>query len=584
MLAVSNALASAASLESVLKDGLNQLMSATHSQVGAAYLRDDHLENSFRLGLALGFAPGAELPTLIAPGEEAAGLAAQRRQTVLLNELPSDTRFTFTTIAGKALPAFILNTPLIFNDQVIGVIALAGLYPLTPQRIEMVEMSRNQLAISITNALAHARTKRLAEELQVGNEELRVANEELQVQGEELRTQADRLRQQSKELEKRRKEAEVADRLKSQFLSNVSHELRTPLHSILSLSQLLIDREAGTGSPEMLESLRVIERNGRNLLNMINDVLDLAKIESGAMEIHLSEVDPHQVALKALETIRPLAAEKGLELIVDLAEVPPLYSDEERLYQILLNLLSNAVKFTEKGKVGLHVSGAEDRVAFAVSDTGIGIASNDLAKIFKEFHQIDGAPTRRYEGTGLGLAIAEKLAGMLGGEIIVDSTVGEGSTFTFALPLRWQCEIEIRPPLPSKKPTQSYSGRRQACHILVVEDNETAALQIQSTLKEEGYAVTVALGGIFAMECLQRFVPDGIILDLMMPEIDGFELLEYIRSTPAIADVPVLVLTAMDVAGTERALLHAQNVQKLIQKGAVDRGQLLDAVRRMLQG
>ena len=245
----------------------------------------------------------------------------------------------------------------------------------------------------------------------------------------------------------------------------MSHELRTPLNSVLALSQLMISRGADGIPEDDLEHLRVIERNGRQLLNLINDLLDLSKIESGRMEALCGEFDPGLTIRQALETAQPLAEEKGLELNVHVADLPVMCSDEEKVRQIVLNLLSNAVKFTDRGEIAVTAVAIEDKLSIAVRDTGTGISSDDLRHVFDEFRQVDGSTTRRHEGTGLGLAICRKLAGILGGEIAVESEPGRGSNFTLTLPLPCPSSSELAGSATGEAPTvlrqpSTASGKR----------------------------------------------------------------------------------------------------------------------------
>lgn len=594
---VSRVLASSARLEELLGNALDRLMEATDSQVGAVYLQDSTTPGRFSLKRTMGLNGAGELPSVVLAGEGAVGLAAARKETVLLKELPERERFTFSTIVGDVLPSCIANLPLVLRGEVVGVVALANLAPFSEEHSEVMTMVQNQLAIAVANAQAHAQTERMAEELRVKNEDLQAANEELRLQSEELQTQAEELREQAFELERKRRQVEHADRLKSEFLSNMSHELRTPLNSILALSQLMIHRRSEDEQNEELPFLKVIERNGKQLLELINDILDLARIEAGRTELNLDDVAARRLVERAVETVRPMAEEKGLELTVTGEAVPTMCTDEERLHQILLNLLSNAVKFTETGKVEVHVSESSGNVTFAVTDTGIGISPEDQTCIFDEFRQVDGSSTRKYQGTGLGLAIARKLAVMLGGEIDVESELGRGSTFSVVLPVKTQLDRDVSPDsrdsgkYPNRgraheafskpSPGLTVSDRDQPL-ILVVEDNEIAALQIRSILEERNYAVRVAAGGAEAIEGVGREIPDAVILDLMMPDVDGFEVLQHIRSLPQTRKVPVLILTAKELTAADRARLRHNNIQQLIQKGSVDKDQLLASVQRIL--
>ncbi|WP_298036729.1 response regulator [uncultured Desulfuromonas sp.] len=598
-LTVASVLASVATLDALLEQGLDKVMDATRSQVGAVYLRDAGTPDTLRLAKAKGLAPGTGLPAEIAMGQ-GPGLAAQRQTVEVLREIPPGTRFTVTTVAGEGLPNCIVNIPLVFQGRSIGVVALASLYPVTAEQLEVVEMTRPQLATAVSNALVHAETEKLASDLQEKNEELATMNEELQSQAEELQGQAEELTSQAVEMEAQRARVEEADRLKTEFLSNMSHELRTPLNSVLALSQLMLSRGVGTSPEQETEFLQVIERNGRHLLNLINDILDLSKIEAGRMDLLLSEFEPRQVVLDVAETVRPLCEKKGLELTLETGDLSLIRSDQDRVRQILLNLLSNAVKFTERGEVSVRVSVAAGRVSFLVRDTGTGISPADLEHIFDEFRQVDGSTTRRHEGTGLGLAICRKLARLLGGDIAVRSEVGQGSLFTLSLPIpeasSVRSEGSVRPePARALSPAQekipaagllspgpSGPGREKPL-VLVVEDNPVATLQIRSVLEEAGYAVKAAAGGEEGLALVRTDVPDLIVLDLMMPGVDGFEVLERVRSTPRTATLPVLVLTAKELTAEDRARLSHNNVQQLIQKGSLDREQLIARVKETLR-
>ncbi len=584
-LTISAALAASVTLDELLERGLNELMLVTRSQVGAIYLADKQAPGRFSLAKQSGVAPETSLQKEILLGQGSLGLTAQRRVVEVLQDIPQQTRFSVATIAGEKMPNSIVNVPLVLHDEVVGIVALASLYPIGPGPMEAIEMTRRQLATAISNALTHAETERQAIDLQTKNEELQVQSEELQAQSEEMRAQTEELIAQQKQVEE-------ADRLKSEFLSNMSHELRTPLNSIMALSQLMISRGPGKNPEEEAEYLVVIERNGRNLLNLINDILDISKIEAGQIEIHPSDIDINRLLDWTLETVRPLLDEKGLELNIRSFKALKLCSDQDKVQQILLNLLSNAIKFTAQGEIEVSVSkGGNWGVAFAVRDTGIGITERDMAHIFDEFRQVDGSTTRLHEGTGLGLTICRKLARALGGDIMVTSEEGKGSTFTLALPSHFtprptalESVIEDAPPVADLPAAAAASpAPADAVHpqVLVVEDNPVASLQIRSALEEHGYRVQSASGGEEGLACVRAQAPDGIVLDLMMPGIDGFEVLEHIRSTPETATLPVLILTAKELTAEDRARLSHNNISQLIQKGSVDREQLVAAVDRL---
>lgn len=591
-LAISSALTAAVTLDELLERGLNELMLASNSQVGAIYLADNQAPGRFRLAQQSGVAPQVALPEEVLLGQGSLGLTVQRRVVEVIEDIPQQSRFIVATIAGETLPSSVMNIPLVLHGQVLGIVALASLYPIGSGSLEAIEMTRGQLATAINNALTHAETERLAVDLQAKNEELQAQSEELQVQSEELQAQSEELQAQTEELIAQQQQVEEADRLKSEFLSNMSHELRTPLNSIMALSQLMISRGPGKDLAQEAEYLTVIERNGRNLLNLINDILDLSKIEAGRIEINPSNIAIDRLLDWSLETVRPLLDAKGLKLNIKPFKAREFYSDQDKVQQILLNLLSNAIKFTDCGEIEVSVSkGGSWGIAFNVRDTGIGIAEPDMMHIFDEFRQVDGSTTRLHEGTGLGLAICKKLARALGGDITVKSEQGQGSIFTLTLPSRFtprttmpesaeamSAPISARSTLSVDNPVPADAAHPQ---VLVVEDNEVASLQIRSVLEEHGYSVQSAAGGAEGLACVRAQVPDGIVLDLMMPGVGGFEVLEQIRSTPETATLPVLILTAKELTAEDRARLSHNNIDQLIQKGSVDREQLLSAVDRL---
>ena len=380
----------------------------------------------------------------------------------------------------------------------------------------------------------------------------------------------------------------------------MSHELRTPLNSIMALSRVLIMQASEKLSDEEADYLEIIERNGKNLLELINDILDLSKIEAGKMDITAKLFRVGNMVETIMERLEPVAAEEDIEMIQNIPDgLPPIKSDEARVHQIIQNLIGNAVKFTEKGSVTVSVNSDETNIYIEVADTGIGIEEKDLPHIFEEFRQIDGGSARKYEGTGLGLAIAGRTAKMLGGDLTVESIIGKGSTFFLMLPVHWDGIIPVSEPLalsafdetdPAQMPADiekqsEYSkitGPASAAHILVIEDNEGMIIQLRKVLENEGYNVDVARGGRQALEFVRHTIPDGIILDLMMPEVDGFEVLEKIRGTKASAHIPVLILTAKDLTPGDFKRLSANNIRQLVQKGDVDREELLLKIEKML--
>ncbi|MFK5952882.1 MAG: response regulator, partial [Desulfobacterium sp.] len=362
------------------------------------------------------------------------------------------------------------------------------------------------------------------------------------------------LQEQNLELGAQRVQVEEANRLKSEFLSNMSHELRTPLNSVMALSRVLVMQAREKLSDEEINYLEIIERNGKNLLALINDILDLSKIEAGRMEVSPKPFQISSTIDTIMERLTPLAREKGIELHMTLPDaLPQVNSDENRVHQILQNLISNAVKFTQQGKVSISMEQAGQTIHLMVSDTGIGISKNHLPHIFEEFRQVDGTSSRSYEGTGLGLAIASKAAEMLGGNIDVRSTLGQGSTFTLTLPLvyRESTPAPLPEPLAIQPLAETQPTRKT---ILVVDDEPKSLTMISNYLSREGYNIITATSGQEALQLAQSHRPFAITLDVIMPEMDGFEVLQHLKQTTETKDIPVIMVSMSNDRATGMAL------------------------------
>ena len=555
---------------------LMKLIDLSGSQLGAFYLRSENgavFDQIAAVGLS-GDAP----QSFSAEGYEGElGKTIATGQISLVREISADTLFTFKTTGGTAIPREILTVPLRVGRQVIGVVSLATLSSFPDIFSEMLDLAQTGMGTAFSNLLASVKTQRLAEEL-------RTNNTELQAQAVEMEQQTQELQQQAVELEAQQQQVEAASRLKSEFLSNMSHELRTPLNSVLSLSQLMLSNGIGAAGGEDKERVEIIERNGRHLLNLINDILDISKIEAGRMDLYVSSFAVAETVEAVVEAIRPTANEKGLSISVEVGDIDELQTDQDKLKQILLNLMSNAQKFTEKGEIGIKARQDGRSVVISVWDTGVGISEQALAHIFDEFRQADGSTTRQYGGTGLGLTISRRLGGLLGGRIDVESEEGQGSTFTLTLPMHidaHDAHVEQKP-VGLDRVVQNWPAGSPPPRILLVEDNQVARDQITTVLTASGFVVDVAANGEEGLAKTRDHVPDGMILDLMMPKVDGFQVLESIRSTPATKKLPVLVLTAKDLTAAERASLSYNNVEQLIQKGSLDRTQLISAIRQLI--
>jgi CheY-like chemotaxis protein len=370
----------------------------------------------------------------------------------------------------------------------------------------------------------------------------------------------------------------------------MSHELRTPLNSVIALSGVLYKRLKDQIEEEEYSYLEIIERNGKNLLALINDILDLSRIESGKTDVHYSQFSIFEVVQHLVDSMAIQAKTKGIGLVNRInPDIPLITCDHDKCYHILQNIIANAVKFTEKGSVEISGEISDTEVLVKVADTGIGIAADQLSFIFDEFRQVDGSTAKQYGGTGLGLAIADKYTRMLKGRIEVSSEYGQGSVFTLAFPLEILAGQHETLPAPSFIKPQSIDNLpdlqvsdASPKTILVVEDGEPVILQLSWILQEQGYNVEIARNGFQALAAVKMKIPDAIILDLMMPGMDGFETLEKMRGTVETATIPVLILTAMYLSSTDLNRLKENHVHQLIQKGDVNKTALLSVVRQML--
>jgi len=391
-------------------------------------------------------------------------------------------------------------------------------------------------------------------------------------------------------LEMQKKQLDEASRLKTNFLSTMSHELRTPLNSVIALSGVLNRRLSNKIGEEEYSYLEVIERNGKNLLSLINDILDISRIEAGREEIEITQFNATSLVLEVISMIHPQAKQKNIELLqIDSESDLLLFSDADKCRHILQNLIGNAVKFTENGKVEIATVRNDKGIEITVTDTGIGISEDHLPHIFDEFRQADGSTSRRFGGTGLGLAIAKKYVSLLGGTITVKSIPDEGSEFKLILPSLHFTEKGILdkelPILVKHKNVQASKQHNSSSFlktILLVEDSEPAIIQIKDFLEESGYKIIVAQGGEEALKILSENIPDAIVLDLMMPGVDGFQVLKSLRDSERTAHIPVLILTAKHITNEDLQYLKGNNTLHLIQKGDINRDELKNALFSMV--
>jgi PAS domain S-box-containing protein len=378
-------------------------------------------------------------------------------------------------------------------------------------------------------------------------------------------------------------QAEEANRTKSKFLANMSHELRTPLNAVIGITEMLKEDAEDLGQDDFLEPLDRIHRAGNHLLNLINEILDLSKIEAGRLELHLEEVDVPALVRDVATTSEALAAKNRNRLQVNCpADLGSMHTEPMRVRQVILNLLSNACKFTENGEVSLAVRRDPkpgcDWITFVVADTGIGMTAEQMARVFEEFSQADSSTTRRYGGTGLGLAISRRLCHLLGGDIAVASTPGAGSTFTVRLPAAAPQSAAVAPCAPVEPALPAPSAVRTTGKILVIDDEETVRDLMRRFLAREGFDVVTAEDGEAGLALARRLRPALITLDVLMPGLDGWSVLQAIKADPELADTPVVMLTIVDEKNKGYALGASEYVTK-----PIDRVRLRALLRRFCE-
>ena len=556
------------------------LASHTNSQMAAVYLLSDN-KKKFEHFESFGMSDSSKLTFKVDNFEGEFGSVLSTRKIQIIKRIPKDTRFLFHTVSGKFIPREIISLPIISGNEMIAVISLAGVRTYSEQSIQLLNNLLYTLSARIEGVLSFQKIQLFAQKLEVQNTELEVQKNELEAQSVELN-------EQNRELEMQKSQLSEASRLKTNFLSNMSHELRTPLNSVIALSGVLNRRLVNKIPEDEYSYLEVIERNGKHLLSLINDILDISRIEAGKEEIEVTKFSSNNLISEIVSMILPQANQKKIELKQMASETDIIVQgDTDKCRHILQNLIGNAVKFTEKGAVEISTTLQGDQVVIKVKDSGIGISEDHISYIFDEFRQADAGTSRKYGGTGLGLAIAKKYANLLGGTIEVTSISGKGSTFTLILPITYAYGNRItESDTEFNKFSISVPVKHQQTNtlktILLVDDSEPAIIQLKDFMEETGYKILVARDGAEALDIISRIIPDAMILDLMMPGMDGFEVLQTIRNAEPTAHIPVLILTAKQITKEDLKFLKRNNVHQLIQKGDVNRIELLSSISNLV--
>ncbi|MER6037606.1 HAMP domain-containing protein [Streptomyces sp. NPDC001835] len=581
---------------------MDELVPQVSAQYGAFYLAEDgETGPELRLVGSYGRPEDDNRPARIPFGRSLVGQAARSRRTIAVDELPPG-YVTISSGLGEIEPTALLLLPILFEEQVLGVIELASVTAFTPVQRDFLQQLVDTIGVNVNTIVANARTdelleesQRLTSELRSRSAELQARQEELQQSNAELEDKASLLADQNRdieaknlqieqarqELEARAQQLSLASRYKSEFLANMSHELRTPLNSLLILAQLLAQNPSRNLTPKQVEYAGIIHSAGSDLLQLINDILDLSKVEAGKMDVSPERVPLRQLIEYVEATFRPMTSQKSLDFTVSTAPGAPadLLTDDSRLRQILRNLLSNAVKFTEQGSVELRIEPAPDDevpegvvrggtiVAFRVKDTGIGIAEQQRETIFGAFQQADGTTSRKYGGTGLGLSITREIAHLLGGAVTVASTPGKGSTFTLFLPvarLDFEDLLRSAPKPPEPLPAGTAPGtaalegappasakRERPRRLLVVEERPRGLLTLvaESVVGDLGHGraegatvdIIAAVGAHEAAGALAAEPCHCVVVELGAPDGESARFLRALRGDSALASVPVLV-------------------------------------------
>ncbi len=572
---------------------LTELTPLVNAQLGVLYRLDS--SDGGHLRLVSGYADDNTNghPLTIRMGEGLIGQCAADKRRILISE-PTNELVPIGSVSFKTVPRNVIVLPVLFENQLKAVIELASLKTFSALQIAFLEQLTDSFGTILNSIEATMQTEgllkqsqELAAELQSQKRELQETNDQLEQKAQQLaernvevERKNDEIEQARRALEEQASELALTSKYKSEFLANMSHELRTPLNSVLILSQQLAENSDGNLVPRQVEFARTIHAAGADLLNLITDILDLSKIESGTVTVEAEEIDLPNLIDAVSRQFRHEAERRQLDfdVSVDPRIGRSIVTDSKRLQQVLKNLMSNSLKFTEQGSVTLQVSVAESGwspqhellneastvVAFEVTDTGIGIPLDKQKIIFEAFQQADASTSRKYGGTGLGLAICRELANLLGGELTLRSSPGAGSTFTLYLPIRYAGSVVARPQkrhielqpsayhqlsrIPERQTEQLPDDRQDIrpgdLSLLIVEDDPHYARILAGLARDQGFKVLIASRGAEAVELTRQYTPTAISLDVFLPDMLGWNVLSQLKQTPATRHIPVQIVTA----------------------------------------
>lgn len=584
-------------IDDLCNDIISFITTYSNSSIGAIYLVSEN-KNNFILRGKYAFSSSIKNKDSFGLDDGIIAQVSKDQKTILLKNI-SENHLRISSSIVETSPQHVLIAPLVFEEQTIGVIELGKLESFTPLEQQFIEENTESIAIVLNSAVSRQKiqnlleeTKKQSEELQQQHEELEQSNEELEEQSQNLKQQQEELQASNEELEEqsqmieeknkdleaartalelKAEQLEVSSKYKSEFLANMSHELRTPLNSLLILSKDLTHNKDGNLDEEQIESAEIINKCGNDLLELINEILDLSKVEAGKMNLNISDVNIKDIVNSMSRNFKKLTEDKGIgfETEVD-SQLPKTFkTDQQRLEQIIKNLVSNAIKFTDKGKVSILFKHKEpENLSIQVKDTGIGIPEDKLEAVFEAFQQADGSTSRKYGGTGLGLSISRELTKLLGGTISVESEYNKGSTFTLTVPIvfdeteKKSDTQEIQPKTDVTKTVDQKVDEQYINYptiedqrneisendrvILIIEDDSSFSKIVAKQAQEKNFKFIAAATGEDGIILAKKHIPDAIILDIELPGIDGYAVLQDLKNDPDLRHIPVHIISGKE--------------------------------------